>query len=266
VTAVRLHREVSGLANGPALVLVHSIGCSLAMWEPQVEVLARRFRLVRADIRGHGRSPAPPGPYTIAELGGDLVALLDDLDIERAHLCGLSLGGMVGMWVAAHHPDRVDRLVVCASSAKLGPPERWAARAATVENEGMAAIAEAVVSRWFTPAFADHCPDVVSRYLAMLEATPPVGYAGCCRAIETMDLSGDLAAIQAATLVLAGADDLATGLHHSELIAAGIRGARLAVVPDAAHLVNVEGVEAVNALLLEHLETIDQAQPRKEPS
>lgn len=262
MTSIRVHCEATGIPNGPVLVLADSLGATLAMWEPQLEVLARRFRVIRYDLRGHGGSPAPAGRYTIADLGGDLIALLDDLGIERAHICGLSLGGMIGMWVAAKAPERVDRLIVCASSARLGPPEAWATRARTVRSEGMGAVTETVVGRWFTPGFAASCPDVVARMRAMLESISPVGYAGCCRAIETMDLTGDLAAIVAPTLVLVGDEDRATPLAHAERIAAGIPGAQLEVVLDAAHLLNVEQAEVVNALILEHL---DQAAFPREP-
>lgn len=251
---VRILPEVTGPADGPVLVFANSLGCTLDMWEPQVEAFGRRFRIVRYDVRGHGASPSPAGPYTIAELGADLIGLLDDLAIERAHLCGLSLGGMIGMWVAAHAPSRVDRLVVCASSARLGPPEAWAARACTVRDDGMAAVSDVVVGRWFTPGFAARRPDVVARMRAMFEGSSPVGYAGCCRAIETMDLTGDLAAVQAPTLVLVGADDPATPIAHSEAIAAAIRGARLEVVPDAAHLLNIEQAATVSRLIRGHLD------------
>jgi 3-oxoadipate enol-lactonase len=263
VTPIRVHRELAGSNDGPALVLADSLGCTLAMWDPQVAALTRRFQVIRYDLRGHGGSPAPPGPYTIAELGGDLIALLDDLGIARAHICGLSLGGMIAMWVAAHAPERVDRLVICASSAQLGPPEAWAARATTVLGDGMGAVADVVVGRWFTPGFAARSPDDVDRMRVMLESNAPVGYAGCCQAIETMDLTGDLVSIVAPTLVLVGADDQATPVAHSERLAAGIRDSRLAVVPDAAHLVNIEQPEAVNLLILEHLEG---ARRREEPT
>ena len=253
MTTVRMHPELTGRPDGPVLVFANSLGCTLDMWEPQVEALRTRFRIVRYDVRGHGASPAPPGPYTIADLGGDLIAMFDGLGIERAHVCGLSLGGMIGMWLAAHAPGRVDRLVVCASSAQLGPPEAWSARAATVLVDGLAAVSDFVVRRWFTPDFAARNPDEVARVRAMLECSSPIGYAGCCRAIEGMDLTGDLGSIAARTLVVVGADDAATPLPHAERIAAGIPGARLEVVPDAAHLVNIEQAEAVNALIVEHL-------------
>src|SRR6201997_1920944 len=161
------------------------------MWEPQAERLKPRFCTLRYDIRGHGSSPAPPGPYSIADLGGDLIALLDRLGIERASLSGLSIGGMISMWVAAHAPERVQRLVLCCTSAQLGPRESWLERAATVRADGTQAVADAVLERWFTPGFAQAHPDVIERMRAQLLATPREGYAGCCEAIAAMDLTAD---------------------------------------------------------------------------
>ncbi len=257
MSPVRVHREVSGPSDGPVVVLANSLGSTLAMWDPQVAELARTSRVVRYDLRGHGGSPAPDGPYTIADLGGDLLALLDDLDVERASVCGLSLGAMVAMWVAAHAPDRIDRLVLCATSARLGPPEMWATRAETVVAKDVGAVADLVVGRWFTPAYAAGHPEVVKRMRAMIASCSAVGYAGCCRAIERMDLTGDLASIAAPTLVVVGADDVATPVEHAERIVAGIADARLAVVADAAHLVNVEQPAAVTRLVLDHLGNLE---------
>ena len=254
MSPVRVHREVRGPSDGPVVVLADSLGSTLAMWDPQMADLARTFRVVRYDLRGHGGSPSPDGPYTIADLGGDLLALLDDLQVETASVCGLSLGGMVAMWVAANAPDRIDRLVLCATSARLGPPEMWAARAEKVLAEDVGAVADLVVGRWFTPGYAARHPDVVDRMRVMISSCSAVGYAGCCRAIERMDLTGDLASIAAPTLVVVGAEDTATPLEHAERIAAGVPGARLAVVPDAAHLVNVEQPAAVTRLILDHLD------------
>jgi 3-oxoadipate enol-lactonase len=204
-------------------------------------------------MRGHGRSPVPAPPYTLADLGADLIALLDRHGVERASLCGVSLGGMVSMWVAAHAPERVARLVVCSSSALLGPPEAWAERAALVRRSGMEAVADAVVARWFTPAFAAARPDVVAPVRADLAATPPAGYAACCEVVGAMDLRADLGSIRAATLVISAAHDPSTPPEHARAIAAGIPGARLVVLPDGAHLVNLETPDVVTALISGHL-------------
>src|SRR4051812_26871087 len=154
------HHLVSGPEDAPVLVLSNSLGSTLAMWDPQAPALAERFRLVRYDIRGHGGSETLPGPYTLDEVGADLIELLDQLQVERAHVAGLSLGGMTGMWLGINAPDRLDRLVLLCTSAKLGPPETWSERAATVRAEGTQAIAEAGVGRWLTEGFRNAHPDV----------------------------------------------------------------------------------------------------------
>ncbi len=250
---VAVHHQVDGPDGAPVLVLSGSLGSALEIWEPQVAALARHFRVVRYDLRGHGRSPVPPGPYEIADLGADLIALLDRLGVARAHLCGLSLGGMLSLWTAAHHPERVDRLIVCCTSALLGPPEMWLERATLVSARGTIAVADTVLSRWFTPALQQRDPALVARMRAMLVATPAAGYAACCGAIQRMDLRPDLAAIRAPALAIAGASDPSTPPAHLSRIASAIAGCRLAIIDGAAHLANVEQPERATALILEHL-------------
>jgi 3-oxoadipate enol-lactonase len=248
-----LRYDVHGPQDAPVLVLAPSVGTHRDLWAPQLDALARRFRVVRVDHRGHDPLCVPPGPYSVAELGEDVLALLDALDVPRFSFCGLSLGGMVGMWLAAHAPDRVDRLALCCTSAYLPPAQGWLDRAATVRSSGMAAVADPVVARWFTPDYADANPDVVARARAMLLAIPPEGYAGCCEAIAAMDLRPVLGQITAPTLVLAGADDLATPVAHAGEIAGRIPGARLEVLGDAAHLATVQRPQACADLLITHL-------------
>ena len=250
---VALHHTVDGPDGAPVLVLGGGLGTSVAMWRPQLAALAERFRVIRYDHRGHGGSPSRPGRYAIDNLGRDVLALLDALGVRRAHVGGLSLGGMVAMWLAATAPERVDRLALLCTSARLGPPSLWAQRAEAVRSGGMPAVADAVVARWFTPRFVTAHPDVVEDARRQLIATTPQGYAGCCAAIETMDLVPALAAIRAPTLVIAGADDQATPPEHAERIAAGIGAARTSVLPDAAHLASVEQPAAVTRLLLDFL-------------
>lgn len=235
-----LHHALEGPKDAPVLVLSNSLGTTLDMWDVQASALRDRFRLLRYDHRGHGASPVPPGPYGIDDLGRDLLALLDRLKVERVSFCGLSLGGMVGMWLAGHAPERVDRLVLCCTSASLGPSGNWSSRAATVRTEGLEAISDATMERWFTPAFREGNRQTVGWARSMLESTPSEGYAGCCEAIRDMDLTGNLGDIRASTLVIAGADDAATTLDHAELIRDSIPDARLEVIPRAAHLANVE--------------------------
>jgi len=253
MSAVDVHYEVTGPDDAPLLVLSNSLGSTPAMWDAQLPALAERRRVVRYDHRGHGGSPVPPGPYSLADLGADALALLDRLGAERVHWCGLSLGGMVGMWMAINAPERIDRLVLCCTSAKLGPPWMWVERAAIVRAEGVEAIADAGIGRWLTPGFIAREPEAAAAVRAMLAATPAEGYAGCCAAIEHMDLMDQLGAIRAPTLVIAAAQDPATPPEHGERIAAGIPGARFALVDDAAHLATVEQPAAMTELIAGHL-------------
>ena len=251
---VEVYHRVDGPDDGPPLLMINSLGADLRMWDPQVPALTRRHRMIRYDARGHGRSPVPEGRYSLADLGRDALALLDRLGIASADVCGLSLGGMTAMWLAAHAPDRVRRLVLCCTSALLGPPEQWAGRAATVRAHGTAAVADAVVARWLTPRYAVAHPDTVAYLREMIAATPAAGYAAACHAIEDMDLRPDLPRITAKTLVIAGADDPSTPPAHAREIAAGIPGARLEILADAAHLATYEQPEAANRLILEALD------------
>ena len=250
---IDVHHEVTGPADTQVVVLSGSLGSELAMWDRQLDAL-QGYRVVRYDLRGHGRSPVPDGPSTLADLGGDLVALLDRLEVERASLVGVSLGGMISLWTAAHHRDRVDRLVPSFTAAVMGPPESWRERAALVRAEGTGAVADAVIGRWFTPAFAEREPAFVRAMRDVIAGTPPDGYASCCHAIETMDLRDDLASITAPTLVLAGEADPSTPPAQGAAIAEGIAGARFRLLRDAAHLGNIEQPELYNAALVAHLE------------
>lgn len=250
---VDLHYTLEGPEDAPVLVMSNSLGTTLHMWDEQAPALSERFRLLRYDHRGHGASPVPPGPYTIEDLGRDVLALLDRLGIEDFSFCGLSLGGMTGMWLASEVPVRVERLVLCCTSAKLGPPENWTSRAETVRESGLKAISDAVLERWFTRTFLDGNQQTVEWARSMLESSPPEGYAGCCEAIRDMDLTGGLGNIQSPTLVVAGADDEATPPEHAELIRDSISDSRLEIIRQAAHLANVEQSEVVTRNILDHL-------------
>lgn len=255
MTAVALHHEVAGPEGDTALLLAGSLGTTLAMWDQQVDALSERLRVVRFDLRGHGGSPLPSGPYEIADLAGDVLRLIDDLGLERVSFCGLSIGGMVGMWLAAHAVERINRLILVCTSAHLPPAAAWAERAAAVRAAGTTeAVADAVLARWLTQDFAAARPDVVADLRAMLVATPPEGYAACCGAIERMDLREDLACIRAPTLVIAGADDPATPPQHARAIADAVPGAQLEILEPAAHLATVERPREVTRLILTHCE------------
>jgi 3-oxoadipate enol-lactonase len=250
---VTVAHELSGPPGTPLVALSCSLGTDRSMWDPQARRLSDRMQVLRYDLRGHGASPAPDGPYAIADLGGDLLELLDRLEIERASLCGVSIGGMLSMWVAAHAPERVERLVLCCTSAYLDPEGTYRDRARAVREHGLEPLADAALERWFTPAFrADH-PELVSRMRRAFLATSVEGYAGCCEALADMDLRGDLARIRAPTLVISGADDPSTPPEHGRAIADGIPGARFEVVPDAAHLANLGQPERVGELIDHHL-------------
>jgi 3-oxoadipate enol-lactonase len=248
-----LHHDVHGPRDAPALLLGGSLGTTLRMWDGQL-ALAGRLRLVRFDHRGHGASPVPPGPYEIADLARDVLALMDHLGLERASFAGLSIGGMVGMWLGANAPERLDRLVLLCTAAHMPPAEVWRDRAAAVRAAGSTEpIADAVVERWLTPAFAAEHPEVLAGLRAMLTASPPDGYAACCGAIERMDLRPLLARIAVPTLVVSGSDDLSTPPEKQAAIAAAVPGARHEVVAPAAHVAAVEQADAVNRLIEEHL-------------
>ena len=245
---------MDGPPGAPVLVLSHALGLSMAMWDPQLADLSRAFRVVRYDHRGHGGSPVPAGPYTIEELGRDLVHLLDRLGLDRVSFCGLSLGGMVGMWIASNAPERLDHLVLCCTAARMLRPDDFAARARTVREQGIGAIADSLIGRWFTPSFPATHPDTVARIRAMLLSTPREGYAGACEAIAQMDLREDLPRIKAPTLVIGAEQDQSTPPEKSREIAQRIPGAQLVMIPDAAHIANVEQPEIVTNLILEHVQ------------
>jgi 3-oxoadipate enol-lactonase len=247
------HHVVTGPAGAPVVVLSNSLGSTYAMWDAQVDALSEHFRVVRYDTRGHGRSAVPAGPYSIDDLADDVVDLLDALGVEEVGFVGLSLGGMTGMALAARHPERVDRLVVLCTSARLLPAQGWIDRAAAVRADGTRAVAEAVVQRWFTPDYLEANPAVRKECEEMVASTPPESYAACCEAIAAMDLLSQLSRITAPTLAIAGEDDPATPPPHLEAIATGVRQGRLLVVPDSAHLANAQQPEAVTTAILNHL-------------
>jgi 3-oxoadipate enol-lactonase len=254
VTAVDVHAVVSGPADAPVVVLSNSLGSTHRMWDAQIADLERRFRVVRYDTRGHGDSPVPDGPYAIDDLADDVVALLDRLGVQRASLVGLSLGGMTVMRVACRNPERVERIALLCTAAQLPPADAWTDRAATGRATGSRAVAAAVVERWFTPAYLEANPGARTAHERMVASTSAEGYAGCCEAIAKHDLREEISTIVAPTLVIAGEDDPATPPARLEEIAARIPGARLLIVPAAAHLANAEQPETITAALIEHLE------------
>lgn len=244
------YRPVDGR---PVLMLSPSLGTTMALFEPQIDALKDRFSILRYDPRGHGASAVPTGGYSLDRLGRDAIGLLDHLSIERAHFAGVSLGGMVGQWLGYRAPERLIRLILANTSAYMGPPEGWANRIAAVSAQGMGALAEAVIERWFTPEFQQAHPGQVDHARAMLLATDPQGYAGCSAAIRDMDLRPTAACITVPTLVIGGLRDPATPPAHARFLAETIANARL-VELDAAHLANFEQTAAFNAAVVEFLE------------
>jgi 3-oxoadipate enol-lactonase len=252
VNGIELRVQVDGPENRPWLVLSSSLGCTLEMWEPQVAAFSRDYRLLRYDTRGHGRSSVPARPYTLQQLGSDVLGLLDAFGIEKAHYCGLSMGGATGMWLATHAPRRVARLVLCNTTPWLGPPETMNARIATLLRDGMPTMVEAILDRWFTPEFRARDPFAVERIRQVLLATPVDGYVGCCEAIRDMDQRAALALIIAPTLVIAGTQDPAPTPEAARAWAATIPNARFRELP-AAHLSNIGAAELFNEVVLAFL-------------
>ena len=253
----RLAATLEGPDGAPVLALGTSIGTHQGLWDPQAAGLGRRFRLLRFEFRGHGpagaQSPAPPGPYTIAGLGTDVLGLLDRYHLDQVAYAGVSLGGMVGMWLAANAPERISRLALCCTSAHMPPASMWTERAATARAEGLAALVEATTGRWFTPAFIRRHPERVAPVATMFTGTNPEGYAGCAEAIAAMDQRDALPSITAPTLVIAGADDPSTPPWHGAQLARAIPGAAFTVVRGTAHLANYQTPGEVTAALTAHL-------------
>lgn len=249
----RITYRLDGPADGPVLLFINSLGTDLGMWNPQVEALGSRVRMVRYDSRGHGLSDAPPGPYTVERLALDALMLLDALDIERANLCGLSLGGLVALWLAIHKPARVGRTVFANTAARIGSDETWRSRIQAVQSGGMAAIRDAVLARFLSADFREQHPDVTESVGRMLLATPPEGYVGCCAALRDADLRNLVSTVDAPSLVIGGELDEATPPAQAEDLHAGIVPSQLMVIPRVAHLSNLEAPELFSRRVLEHL-------------
>lgn len=250
-----INYTVSGRNHAPALVLLHPLGASSAVFDAELEYFERFFRVIRCDMPGHGGSSLPaqaPRARTLADLADDVCAVLDAQGVERAHWCGVSIGGMIALHVAAHAPQRVFRLVPANTAAYMGPPELWDERIAKVRADGMAGIVEGVAARWFTPEFVADKPDVVARIVELVRGTDPRGYLEACGAIRDMDLRPTLAAVHAPTLLIAGARDVSTPPERAEEIRTAIVGADLAVL-DASHLACVELAAEFAATVTEFL-------------
>jgi 3-oxoadipate enol-lactonase/4-carboxymuconolactone decarboxylase len=249
---VHLNYELEGSEEAPVLVLSNSLGSDLSMWAMQMPALLTHFRVLRYDTRGHGKSGVPQGDYTVEQLGGDVIGLLDHLGITHAHFCGISMGGLTGMWLALHHPQRVRRLVLANTAARLGSDESWQARINAVRSEGMAALAPAIIERWYTPAYKSRCAAALEPTQKTLATTSADGYASCCAALRDADLRDGLVRIALPTLVIAGTYDSSTPPSDGRAIAAKIDGAHY-VELDAAHISNQEQAGAFTGAVLSFL-------------
>jgi 3-oxoadipate enol-lactonase len=252
---IRMEYVLSGKQDAPVVMMSHSLGCNLALWNYQLEALEPHFRVLRYDTRGHGGSEATEGAYSLGQLGFDAIALMDTLGVERVHWVGISMGGMIGQELAFNHPDRLLSLSLCDTAAIL-PLEAqplWQERIETARTKGLSALIEATLERWFTPAFLAKNPPQVEQIRGQFLATSVAGYIGCSEAIRGLNYLERLPEIQIPTLIVVGEDDPGTPVAFSEAIHERIAGSRLQVLPDAAHLSNVEQSQAFNQALLEFL-------------
>ena len=253
VNGIDIHYEISG--SGPWVTLAHSLATDLTLWDDVTAALEQHFAVLRHDARGHGQTSAPDAPYSFPQLVGDLVGLLDALKIERTHFVGLSMGGMLGQHFALAAPERLDRLVIVSSTSHIPPEGRgmWDERIAVARAQGMQAHVEATLARWFTAPYRAAHPEVMARIGALIAATPVAGFAGWGAAICTLDVTAQLDAVRAPTLVICGADDPGTPPAANQAIAAAIPGSRLEIIPHASHQLVIEQAETFNRLLTEFL-------------
>lgn len=238
----QIHYALEGRPGKPALVLSNSLGTNFSMWDPQVPEFTKAFRLLRYDTRGHGNSSVTPGPYSIEMLAKDILTLADALKVDRFHFCGLSMGGMIGMWLGVNAARRLNKLVLCSTAAKIGAAEMWNARIETVRQQGMKPVAAAAIDRWFSAGFRRENPPVITITQKTLEQTSPEGYASNCAAVRDFDFRGRLAKIRAPTLVISGTQDPATTPADGQFLADHIPGARYLEL-NAAHLSNIEDAD-----------------------
>lgn len=252
IASLRVHYALTGLAGAPVLALSNSLGTNFSMWDPQLPDLEKKFRVLRYDTRGHGQTSVAPGPYKIELLARDVLCLLDALGLERVHFCGLSMGGMVGMWLGMNASDRLTKLVLCNTGAKIGTAEWWNARIENIRKHGVKAAAAGIIERWFSPEFRERSGEVAASAQRMLESSPPEGYIACCEAIRDLDARDGVSAIPVPTLVITGSKDPATPPADGRFLAERIPAARY-VELSASHLSNIEAPEQFTGELIEFL-------------
>ena len=247
-----------GPPDAPPLLLLHSLGSDRTGWQPQADALAGSLRVVRVEARGHGRAPAPPGPYTVADLGGDVLDVADHLDLDSFHVAGISMGGLTALWLAVHHGDRLRSLTAANTAARVGSAEGWQARIDAVRTDGLAGIRDEVVARFFAPGFGDRDPEALAQARDAFVRADDDGYAACCAALAAADLTDEVGSITVPTLVVGGAHDVATPPAQAEALHDAIAASRLLVLDDAAHLSNLEEPDAFTAALRSHVEAAER--------
>jgi 3-oxoadipate enol-lactonase len=250
---VRMYYEIAGPDGAPVLVFSNSLGADLSMWDGQAPELAKKYRVVRYDKRGHGQSSAPPGPYSIEMLARDAIGLLDFLKIDKVYFCGLSIGGQTGMWLGVNAPERLNKLALCNTAAKIGTLETWNARIDAVQKGGTKSVADAVLGRWFTFEFRASQPAEVTRMREVLERMDTGGYVACCAAVRDFDYRDRVDAIRAPTLVISGTHDPAATPQDGRYLSEHIPGSRF-VELNASHISNIEAGERFTAELGAFLE------------
>ena len=255
MNGISLRVAQTGPAQGPAVILSNSLGADLSMWDAQAEALARHFRVIRLDTRGHGHSEAPVGDYSLAMLADDVLAVMDQLGVRRAHFIGLSLGGMIGQVLGARSGSRFASLTLCATFATT-PRQLWADRVEAVRAAGVAPLVEATLERWFTPQFRAQSPHVIDSVRKMIAGTSAAGYAGCAAAIRDMDLTGVPEQIKAPTLVIAAAQDPSAPPEAMRHLHTRIQGARYAEINDAAHVFPLEKPAEATTLIMNFLQDV----------
>lgn len=253
---IDIHYAIEG--EGPVVTMSHSLGCNLTMWDGQVRALRGRYRVLRYDTRGHGQTSAPAGAYSLAQLADDLHALLRRLDIQETHVVGLSMGGMIGQVFALAHPAMVKSLVLCDTTSRYpaGAGAVWDERIRTAEARGMEPLVEPTLGRWFTGPFRARHPDLMERVGAMVRATPPQGYVGCCHAIPKIDVTDRLKEIHCPALVIVGEEDPGTPVEMARDIQAALPGAELAILRSASHISNLEQPEEFTRVLAGFLDKV----------
>jgi 3-oxoadipate enol-lactonase len=251
-----IHYEQSGVQGAPALLLSNSLGTTMDMWEPQLEAFRQKYTLIRYDMRGHGKSSVPAGPYTIEQLGGDVIALIEALNLSQVAYCGLSIGGLIGQWLAVNEPEHFCAFIFANTAAKIGNAEGWSQRIATVEQGGLAAIADGGLQRWFTAAFREKNPRTAARMRTMLVSCNPSGYVSACAALRDTDLRDAIGAIDAPVCILAGQHDAVTTIEHAHFMQQQIAGSYVVELP-ASHISNVEAPAEFKTAVLDFLEQQD---------